>query len=161
MNKPTVEQESFYWWNKLYILGKKKKKKYTCSFSLFPTSMFFSRARKKKKEKDHRVPRLNNKSSSDVTYLFLGFLIKQMPCLSSYKLIYKNILLNTCLNALAHTHLMYTSRATALRTALQISLPPCYETRQIFCCFNFKLASAVFDCFRLVETLQLRPCNPR
>lgn len=160
MNKPTVEQESFYWWNKLYILGKKKKK-YTCSFSLFPTSMFFSRARKKKKEKDHRVPRLNNKSSSDVTYLFLGFLIKQMPCLSSYKLIYKNILLNICLNALAHTHLMYTSPATALRTALQISLPPCYETRQIFCCFNFKLASAVFDCFRLVETLQLRPCNPR
>lgn len=98
-----------------------EKKKNTLALFLFSQLPCFSAGPGKKKkinEKDHRVPRLNNKSSSDVTYLFLGFLIKQMPCLSSYKLIYKNILLNTCLNALAHTHLMYTSQATALRTAL-------------------------------------------
>lgn len=105
---------------KLIIYFGEKKKKIHLLFFSFPNFHVFQQGQGKKKinEKDHRVPRLNNKSSSDVTYLFLGFLIKQMPCLSSYKLIYKNILLNTCLNALAHTHLMYTSQATALRTAL-------------------------------------------
>lgn len=56
MNKPTVEQESFYWWNKLYILGKKKKKIHLLFFS-FPNFHVFQQGQeKKKRERSQSTP---------------------------------------------------------------------------------------------------------
>lgn len=55
MNKPTVEQESFYWWNKLYILGKKKK--IHLFFFSFPNFHVFQQGQeKKKRERSQSTP---------------------------------------------------------------------------------------------------------